>query len=159
MKHTLSLISLILLCLFSLQACDQMAVVHEFQKGFPSNRWIPKEVKSFHFSLEKDLDNHSLTIQLGHIFDYQFDRIPLEICIYKPDGSKTTKTINITLNDKEGNQLSDCSGDVCDIYQNIQLKNDFFKKGNYKITISQKSNLPFLPNILGIGIQIKPIKN
>ncbi|MCO6162897.1 hypothetical protein [Flavobacterium sp. NRK F7] len=145
-------ISLLLFILFLLQSCNEGVIYRNFDSNFENNRWSSNASRTFSFALEKE-ENANLVLHFGHIYDFQFDSIPLEINITYPDGNKETISLDLKIKNEKGEDMADCSGDVCDLYYN--LKNNFhFEKGTYEVVITNKFNAAYLPNILGVGIQV-----
>ena len=110
----------------------------------------------FEFSIPDD-SAYDMTLKLSHVYDYQFDNIPLQIIIVDPDGKQEEFPIDLKIKDASGNEIGECAGDVCDLNYTIK-KNSNLLKGDYKVTVSHNFNGPYLPNILGIGLDIKRSK-
>ena len=143
-------IFLLFLILFS---CDSKVIYNEFYSNFDENRWVLNEAKSFTFTIEKE-EVGAIVLHLGHIYDFQFESIPIEVKIITPDSETEVLELNVKLKDTEGKDIADCSGDICDLYVTLKEK-AMLKNGKYEIVITNKFNLPYLPNILGVGIQVK----
>ena len=141
------------LILLLLVSCDSKVIYNEFYSDFKDNRWISNEAKTFAFTIEKE-EVGAIILHLGHIYDFQFESIPIEVKIITPDNKTEVLELDIKLKDTEGKDLADCSGDICDLYVPLKEK-AMLKNGKYKVVITNKFTLPYLPNILGIGIQIK----
>lgn len=139
--------------LFIYFSCDSKFVYNEFDSDFENNRWLPEHNKTFDFSIEKDVEA-SIVLHLGHIYDFQYDFIPFEIKITYPDGNTEIESIDLKIKDNNGKDIAECSGDICDLYFTLKEKK-LLQKGNYMIVISNKLNSPYIPNILGVGIQVK----
>ena len=88
-----------------------------------------------------------------NLSDFVINPVPITVKILHPDNSEETKKINIVVKDKDGKETGDCGGDYCDIRESI-FKNEALEKGNYKITIQQNFDGPYLPNVNGIGIEV-----
>lgn len=149
MKIKVILFAVLFICF----SCDSKFVYNEFDSDFENNRWLPDNNKTFDFSIEIDIEA-SIVLHLGHIYDFQYDSIPLEVTITYPDGTIETESIDLKIKDDQGKDLAECSGDICDLYFTLKEK-EMLKKGNYMIVVSNKFNPPYVPNILGIGIQVK----
>ena len=143
---------LLFLVLFLLHSCNESAIYRDFDSNFENNRWTFNDSRTFSFTLENE-ENANLVLQFGHIYDFQFESIPLEVNITYPDGNMETISLDLKVKNEKGEDMADCSGDVCDLYYN--LKNNFhFQKGNYEVIITNKFNSAYLPNVLGVGLQI-----
>ncbi len=80
--------------------------------------------------------------------------MPIEISIIDPAGKEEKLTVDLKIKDENGNQLAECSGDVCDLIYKIKDKTTLIK-GNYKVVVSQAfDQFPYLPNVLGLGLNV-----
>ena len=145
-------IGLLYIVLLLLQSCNEGAIYRDFDSNFENNRWLSNDARSFDFALEKE-ENANLRLHFGHIYDFQFESIPLDINITYPNGNKETISLDLKVKNEKGEDMADCSGDVCDLYYNLK-SNFHFQKGNYKVVITNKFNSAYLPNVLGVGVQI-----
>lgn len=141
--------------LFCLISCDKNIKSSEFYTDFKDNRWAFNQEVEFDFTIE---ENEQLWLHFGHIYDYDYDLIPLELEITKKEGdfNKITSLEKLKIKNRSGGDAGECLGDICDIYQKVDLKD--LSKGNYHMVIRNNSDLPFLPNVLGIGYQIRKAK-
>ena len=150
MKAKLVLIALV----FVLASCNKNKLYDEFNRDFTDNRWESKDVKSFEFENMQSEGVCELKLHFGHISGFQFKEVPLEVEITTPDGKAEILPIVLKLIDESGNDIGDCSGDICDVFQTIKTF-DTLEKGKYKISIKSKFDGPYLPNALGVGILIE----
>lgn len=154
MKKTQLLYFILFLVLCS---CNEINSFNQFYDNFENNRWEQADKKEFDFSIKDDSAPYDLILRFSHVYDYQFESVPLVIEILNPDGTVEKMAINLKIKDDSGKQLAECSGDVCDL--NFKIKEQLqLKKGNYKITISNTFNGPYLPNVLGVGLKLKILK-
>lgn len=149
MKIKFIFFTLLLICF----SCDSKFVYNEFDSDFENNRWFSENKRTFEFLIEKEVEA-SIILHLGHIYDFQFESIQMDIKITYPDGNTETNPIDLKMKDNSGKDLGECTGDICDLYFTLKDKQSL-KKGKYKIVIANKFNPPYIPNILGVGIQVK----
>ncbi len=135
-------------------SCYPKYVFNDFNSDFDSNRWNSNEEVTFEFDNSKDIDTCSVNLHVGHIYDFQFANVPMEVTIVSPDGSNEKFELDVKFKDESGNDLGQCSGEVCDLYTPIISKTRL-TKGKYKFIVKNKFPSPFLPNILGVGILIE----
>ena len=139
----------VVLVMFSLSSCDSNVVYSKFEKNFPNNRWTKENTISFDFTIEQP-NSYELTLQVGHIHDYQIPVLDVEVALTLPDG--TQKVIPVAVAMQDQTIKSDCLGDVCDLF--LPITSDAFSEGEHQVSIRFTNDLPYLPNILGIGIQV-----
>jgi gliding motility-associated lipoprotein GldH len=151
-------LKLIFLFLFTiLQSCNKNQVFNEFHNDFEDNRWASNDVKVFEFENVASDGLHVIKLQLSHIYDFDFAEIPIEVELIAPSETKEVLLIDLKLKDASGNDVGDCTGDICDVYCPIK-SNVKLQKGIY--TIKVKSNFPgaYLPNILGVGVVVEKLE-
>ena len=150
MKTKFILIALV----FVFLSCNKNKVHDDFDSGFDNNRWDASDVRVFEFENAQSEGICDLKLHFGHVSGFQFKEVPLEVEITTPDGKAEILPIVLKLIDESGNDIGDCSGDICDVFQTIKTF-DTLEKGKYKISIKSKFDGPYLPNALGVGILIE----
>jgi gliding motility-associated lipoprotein GldH len=145
------------LMLVTLISCTDKNNFKQFEELPESHQWEKNATKTFEFGIDDETKTYSISFLFSHIYGFQFNTIPVSFLLENPDG--TTETINkaIVIKEKNGKDIGDCVGDVCDL-KTILKENTKLQKGNYKITISNNFNGPYLPNVIGIGIQVEKQK-
>jgi hypothetical protein len=53
---------------------------------------------------------------LSYYKGFQFKEVPIEVEISTPDGKTETLPVVMKLIDESGNDIGDCSGDICDVF-------------------------------------------
>lgn len=145
--------SVLLLFLF-LFSCDKSITSKDFYKDFDNNRWAFNHEVEFNIKINK---GDELWIHFGHIYDYNYDTISIELDLTKSinNSQKIVLIEELKLKNSNGEDVGECLGDICDYYQKVNL--DSIEPGNYHLVIRNKSDLPFLPNVLGIGYEVRKI--
>jgi gliding motility-associated lipoprotein GldH len=143
----------LIVVVFIFLSCDQNRIYSEFDSNLENNRWSSNDSKEFSFSIENE-EVVDVILHLGHIYDFQFASIPIQMEITYPDGHTEIIPIDLKVKNEKGEDIADCSGDICDLYYKVKNKVTL-EKGNYSIVITNKFNGAYLPNILGVGVQIK----
>lgn len=142
-----------LLPLLFLFSCIKSSVYSEMFRGFDDNRWMKSDSRSFDFEIEQDT-KATIFIDFSHVYEPAYNNVPIVVSILKPSGEEETLTANLLLKDENGEDISDCTGDICDLQ--FTLKEDYnFTKGKYKITVTNAVDAMYLPNVLGLGIDIR----
>lgn len=139
---------------FILTSCNKNEVYNEFNRNFTDNRWESKDVKSFEFENMQSEGVCELKLHFGHISGFQFKEVPLAVEITTPEGKVETLSVVMKLIDESGNDIGDCTGDICDVFQTIKTF-DTLEKGKYKVAVKSEFTGPYLPNALGFGILIE----
>ena len=145
------------IALFLLISCSEKADFKKFIRLPEDHRWLKTDVKTIEFSIDDDSKMYDILFDFSHIADYQYSSVPIVFNIDSPDGKQDKFTIDLPIKDKLGKHLADCSGDICDLKFKIKEKIKLIQ-GNYKISIAQNFNGPYLPNVIGIGLNVESVK-
>lgn len=150
--------SLLILSLFTLLiSCSKQNQFSEFDTFGEENRWQKADAKSYDFTIDDDSKLYNIVFRFSHVYGYQFTEIPLNIIIENPEGKSEELKINIPILNDSGKDLGECAGDVCDLKYPI-IEKTKLQKGKYKITISHSFEGPYLPNVIGIGLNVENTK-
>ncbi len=126
-------------------------------KIFDQNQWKKSNPQTFIFNQTEDSKPCTIVFSFSHVYEYQFDSVPLIFTLTKADGSAEIKKIDLQLKDKNGKDLGDCAGDICDlntvIFENISLP-----KGENTLKVAHTFHFDYLPNVLQIGVNCTPSK-
>ena len=144
----------LLLPLLIVTACTQFGLYSETIKGFDNNRWEKNDTKSFSFKINEDVKKANVLILFSHVYEPGYDKVPVEVTFKKEGGNEETFMTDLLLKDEQGENLTSCMGDVCDLEQVVK-ENFTLAKGDYTITISNTTNLPYLPNVIALGIGVE----
>ena len=150
----------ILICFASsltLVSCSNQGNFNQFETFGDENRWQKSDVKTFEFDVTDDSQLYNLTFRFSHVYDYQFATVPINFTIENPAGEKENHSIDLVIKDANGKDLGECAGDVCDLNYKLE-ENLKLQKGKYKVIISHSFNGPYLPNVIGIGLNVESVK-
>ncbi len=142
-----------LLLFFILISCNSNSVYRKLDKNFDANQWKSSDIKTYEFVLKDDISKGKILLKFAHVFDYQFESVPIHIEILYPNSEIEKRTITLQLKDKNGKEIGDCSGDICDLNFKI-LENINLQKGMYSIKLSNDFKNGYLPNVLAVGIEV-----
>ncbi|OIQ21419.1 MAG: hypothetical protein BM557_03975 [Flavobacterium sp. MedPE-SWcel] len=121
---------------------------------FNGNRWQKSEIKVFNFDIKKDIKAADIGLTFTHTLDPQYKNVPLELVINRPDGTRDNVFINLQLEDGSGNNMSECEGHSCEL--NMSVKEGIeMTAGSYVLTIENKFEEEYLPNITALGITVE----
>ena len=143
---------ILVLFVLSFVSCNKNTIHDSFESDFILNRWITNEEQTFEFKILEE-DVYDIDLHFGHVYDFQFATIPLELTFLNEDKIINHKGIDLIIKNDKGEDLASCLGDICDLYQNIE-KGVSMQKGTYTIKVKNKFPASYLPNILGLGIRV-----
>jgi gliding motility-associated lipoprotein GldH len=138
-------------------SCDTSSVYSKRDTDFKNNQWQKTDSRTYDFTIADDTKLYDIEFNFGHVYDYQFDAVPITIKMVNPSGEVETIPFNLQLKDKKGKDLGDCSGDICDVKKVVKEKVKL-TKGKYKIMISHTFKHTYLPNILSVGIDVNVVE-
>ena len=141
-----------LLHLLLLFSCNKTMLFTKTFSDFNGDRWQKSEIKVFNFDLKKDVKAADIGITFTHTTDPQYKNVPLELVINRPDGTRDNVFITLPIGDESG--LSECEGHSCEL--NMMVKEGIeLPAGSYVLTIENKFEDDFLPNITALGITVE----
>ena len=141
------------LMLVVLSSCEKNTVYEKFEKNFKENRWQKTDARTYEFEIVQGATQYNMELHFAHIYGYQFPSIPLKVTIEYPDKTVTTKNVNLEITYEDGKDKGDCAGDICDLHAAI-FEGESLPVGKYKVTLSHNFEGEYLPNILGLGIEV-----
>jgi len=146
--------ALLLLSLLMLLSCKKAIVFHDVNTDFTQNQWQATDVKKFEFTIKKDIDAADIKLIFSHVYEPQYEAVPVSVTIENPVGEKENIYMRLQLKDSEGKDLSECSGDICDLSTNLK-EGVKLTKGTYKVSVENKFAYAYLANVLGVGISVE----
>ena len=147
----------LLLLFFTLISCNNASVYSKFDDFPEDNRWLPSTILNYDFTIEDATLLYDIKFKFSHVYDYQFATVPINFTIESPDGMMESVNIDLAIQDDAGKSLADCSGDICDLTYLLKPKTKL-QKGSYKIAISTPTKLPYLPNVIGVGLEVQKVE-
>ncbi len=137
-------------------SCKKNLTFSEFDSSFKSNRWEKKEVKEYNFIIDDETKYYNLTLVFSHVYGYQFPSIPIKVELTNTDNMENI-VFDLQIIDKNGKQIGDCAGDICDLKYTFKEKTKLLK-GKYKLKLSHTFNGPYLPNVIGVGLNVEKLE-
>ena len=134
-------------------SCNDKKIFSEYKTDFKSNQWPKNDVKLFDITIDDESKNYDLTLILSHVFEYQFDKVPVTISITNPKGETENINIDLIIKDTDGKDKGECLGDICDLKQTFKT-NTKLMKGNYVVSVAHNFNNSYLPNISSLGLDV-----
>lgn len=95
---------------------------------FQDNRWISDKWQEHTVIMPANVEGATINVVFSHIYEPGYNEIPVSVKIKSPDGKDETINTKIFLKDKNGKNLSDCAGDVCDCITTIKNGCPFKKR-------------------------------
>jgi hypothetical protein len=139
---------------FPVLSCKKTVVVKDVNTEFVEKQWPAADAKKFEFKLKKDIESGDIKLLFSHVHDPQYGTVPVSVTLESPSGEKENFFMNLQLKDADGNDLSDCSGDICDLYTTLK-EGVKLSKGTYKVRVENKFAYAYLANVLAVGVTVE----
>lgn len=144
-----------LLAALSLTACTE-GYEESHRDIFKDQIWTKGEVVSFHPPIEATTKPHQISIDLQHIYGYKIDGLDIRVSITAPSGTvELEKDYVIAFKDADGNSISDCSGDYCDVIQVLEPAFQFKETGTYTVKVAQNSPAESVAGFLSLKLMVR----
>jgi len=129
--------------------------IYEEYKKFEKYSWHRFDFLEFKVPIEDPDIAYNIYISIRHLPEFSLKELPVNVTIYSPSGEIRSAEYKLDLLDNDGNRLSECLGDFCDI--NILIRDDyiFSEPGIFKFRIENKWPKLDLPGIMEVGLMIK----
>jgi len=143
----------LLILAISLISCDN--TVCENYYTFENESWNSDSLKSFEFEIMDTLATYSLSLNVRHSIDYEYQNLFVFV------SGEVNDTIELMLADKNGKWKGTGISDVREFTHALKKDRTFSKKGKHSINIEQamrygaSEKIQHLPNILDVGLIIK----
>ena len=145
---------LLLLPVLLFFSCTKTVMYTKMFKDFQDNRWSKTDIKVFDFDLKKDIESADIWFSFSHTIDPQYKNAPMEVIIKYPDGKNDNVFLNPQVKDDSGNSISDCDDSFCEVRMNVK-EGINMPAGKYEITIENKYQEDYLPNVNSLGITVE----
>ncbi|WP_297515245.1 hypothetical protein [Flavobacterium sp.] len=152
MKTTFGLLTFLLLIT---AACQQNKGAREMIDFPESRQWVQNDAKKLTLTL-KEAGTYSAFVEGSVIYGSQFPSLPMT---WELTGTNRNEngTLSLALKNEKGEELGDCTGDVCDVKQAL-FTGKPFEAGTYTFTLKNTFEFPYFPNIIALGISLEKEK-
>ena len=144
--------SLFIFLLFS--SCDKNRI-YEKNIAVDKYEWSSNAVPQFAVEVSDTAILYNLYVNIRHADLYPFQNIWLLVGTQFPDGSRTSRRIEIMLANDEGKWFGEGLGDIWDFRSMIQENAFFTERGTYLFTLEQNMRQDPLPGIMAVGFRIE----
>ena len=151
----LTINGLLLVCLAVFySSCDQSRT-YEKNVTIKGYIWDSKFIPEYEIEIKDTSVQYNLYVNVRHAEVYPFRNIWLLIESQFPDGTKSSKRIEIILADEGGKWYGEGLGDIWD-YRALIQENAFFNQpGKYVFTLQHNMRTDPLPGIMSIGFRVE----
>ena len=153
--HQLMMLAVLFLVFFW-GGCDRNKV-YEANQDLPKYIWEADNELTFSASIEDTEQLYNLLVNIRHSgMLYEYSNIWLRVKIFDPEKKElVNERFQITLAEKSGKWLGDCSGDICDRQATFRQEYKFKQEGDYTINLQQIMRDEALPAVMSAGFRIE----
>jgi gliding motility-associated lipoprotein GldH len=135
--------------------CCTPGKIYEKHVKMENLAWNRFNTITFDVPIEDTRSSYDISIALRHITDIPYSDISVYFYFTTPDGETRSRTINIRIKDKEGNNLGDGLGELWDIEELVWEGFRFNEAGTCKFEVSSAMSHMNLVGILEVGLIVK----
>lgn len=135
-------------------SCGERILFEKYQK-FETQSWNRFKILEFEIPVSDTINAFDIFMEIRHLPEFALQELKINLTIYMPSGEMRTADHLIEFTDQNGDRISQCLGDLCDL--SVPLREDFIfpEPGTYRIAIENKYPKIELPGILEAGLAIK----
>ena len=120
--------------------------------------WDRFNILHFEFPVEDTEKEYDFFISIRHIPQIPYKKMEVNFTLYTPEDDMRTGNIELRLVDLEGESLSKCLGDLCDIELPLRKNFKFSAKGKARIEIENRYTKIKMPGIMEVGLIVRESK-
>ncbi|MCA1750962.1 MAG: gliding motility lipoprotein GldH [Cryomorphaceae bacterium] len=151
MKNTLFLFCALA---FLITSCDSNTVFDKNDDNFPQFRWEKDREVKFEPAIEDISVPYDISLKFRHVNGFQFRDMRVEVVRTSPSGKEVARDFNFPVIDSEGEYLSSCALDICDLQTSFEDGVIFEESGKYIYTVRHLMPPDPLPNVMEVGLVI-----
>jgi len=155
MKNLLTKIFFVMITGVLLTACSGETKVYEKYYVFDDMSWNRFDYLDYQVSLDDPDAEYDIYVAIRHIPEIPYKEMPISLAIYSPSGSMRAANHTLELVDRDGNSLSKCLGDLCDIVIPVRKGFTINEPGTVKFEIENKYTKIEMPGIMEVGLIVK----
>ncbi|NOX48906.1 MAG: gliding motility lipoprotein GldH [Chlorobi bacterium] len=154
MKKHISNFLLFAVAILLLISCSDQKVFEQYHK-FEKFSWNRFEFVDFETQIEDTESEYDIYLNLRHLPEYPYRNFDFNFTIYTPSGEMRTSNYEIKLYDNQGNRLSECLGDYCDMKIPVRKGFRFSEPGTVKFEIENRMTKLETPGVMEVGLIIE----
>jgi len=154
LKHMKKIVYINIFLIILISSCSDSKVFEEYHK-FDNLSWNRFDNQKFDVPIEDTESEYDIFITFRHLPEIPYKEIKINLTIHLPDGEFRTADHIFELIDKEGNNLSECLGDFCDISFPVRKGFTFSEPGIVRFEIENKYTKVEMPGIVEVGLIVR----
>ena len=149
------IISLLLVAMFFLSACNQNNILFQESKHFKNNSWNKFNSLDFTFTVSDTNNYYDFLLVIEHTPQLKIKRLPISFYFYTPSGETRSLSYYIRLIDNEGNYKGEKKGNNRELTTTLRKHFRFKKKGIAKIEIVNQLTKLETPEFIKVELVVE----
>lgn len=137
-----------------LLSCNNQKIFEQ-HKEFDKMSWNRFNILQFDVNVKDPESAYDILLAIRHLPEIRYKELKINMTIYSPSGAMRSADYILPMLDKDGNSISSCLGDLCDITIPIRNQFKFTEAGINRIEIENKFTKVDMPGIMEVGLIIK----
>ncbi|MBN2175017.1 MAG: hypothetical protein JW731_12865 [Bacteroidales bacterium] len=146
------LLGLIVLVIFA--SCTNNILYKQYYK-FEKISWNRFEFLNFEMPVEASSQEYDIYLSVRHLPEFAYRELEVNFTLFFPSGEMRTADHVLKFIDNDGERLSECLGDFCDIDFLIRKGIVFNEQGIVKFEIENKNTRLETPGMMEVGIIVR----
>jgi len=142
---------IIFLGLIGLISCSSGAFYQEFYK-FEKLSWNRFDFLKFEMPVEASSQEYDIYFRVRHLPEFPYKELEINFTMFLPSGEMRTVDHILQFTNRDGELLSECMGDFCDIDFLMRKGFAFSENGKVKFEVENKNTKIETPGIIEAGI-------
>ncbi|MCD4737219.1 MAG: gliding motility lipoprotein GldH [Bacteroidales bacterium] len=135
-------------------SCNNRSIYKDSVK-FENISWNRFYFATFEAEIQNTTKKYDILLHIRHLPEFPYEKLKINLTINLPSGEMRTADHIIHFKDKEGNILSECLGDLCDIVIPLRENFQFNEKGPVKFEIENKNPKVETRGIIEVGLELR----
>ena len=145
-------LTIVLMLLAAITGCNENRIYSKHDTSFPKFRWEKSNKIEFTPEITDANPDYQIYVALRHVHGFQFPSLTVNVEYISPSGKSEKKDYSIKVVGADGEYLSDCAVDLCDLETLVEDKFKFKETGKYKIIVEHSMKQDPLPNVMEVGL-------
>ena len=117
--------------------------------------WNRFNVLKFDVDIKDISTGYDFVVAIRHLPEVPYQKIPVNFSFDTPSGESRSLDYDIMLKDKEGNNLGNCMGDLCDVYTTVKEDYLFTEPGICHVELHNIMVKLETPGIIEVGLIVR----
>lgn len=141
-----------------LTSCNHVYKKYEKDSFLPIYTWDSSAGIIFTPKIDDISKSYKLIFGIRHVYGFKPANLKVNIKTVSPSGKQTEKSYDIKIKDANGEYLSNCSGDLCDLETVVENNVKFEEVGDYTFSVNHESQEKKLVGVMEVGLIINEAK-